>query len=333
MDFGVCWAAKPDDLDYVELAERLGYKDLWVTDSQMLWGDCYAAMALAATRTSTMRIGTGVAVAGTRPAAVHAAGHATINAIAPGRVFCGIGTGNTAMRLMGHKPLRAAEFDQYLGELRGLLAGEEVQTSFRGAATTIRHLMPDHGFVAFTPRIPLYVSAFGPKATATAARHGDGLVVSVPPTPEATRAVAARYREAAEAAGRDPKSALTLLCTLTTMAVLNEGEPIDSARVKEEVGAFAIAGLHYAYEQWRQYGKRPNPLFADFWADYVAQIESEPEERRHLRIHRGHNCWVEPDEERFVTRELIEATCLVGTPSVLADRIRCSHRSLRRRRC
>lgn len=322
VELGVCWASKVDDLDYVVLAEELGYTHLWAADSQMLWSDCYAAMALAAVRTSRIRIGTGVAVAGTRPAAVTAAAHATINRLAPGRVFCGIGTGNTAMRLMGHKPIRLAEFDDHLATLRRLMDGEEASVSWRGAVAPARHLMPDAGFVAFAPRIPMYVSAFGPKAMAVAGKHGDGLVVSIPPMPSAVAAVKGRFLDGAAAAGRRFDGDAMMLCTLTTMVVLAEGEPADSDRVRSEAGAFAIAGLHYAYEQFRQYGRRPNPVYAPFWDDYVAALDAVPEERRHLRIHAGHNCWVIPEEERFVTPELIEATCLVGTASSLAARLR-----------
>lgn len=322
IDLGVCWAAKVDELDYVDLAEQLGYSHLWVADSQMLWSDCYAAMALAAARTSRIRIGTGVAVAGTRPAAVTAAAHATINRIAPGRVFCGIGSGNTAMRLMGHKPLRIAEFEDHLATLRLLLDGHEADVTFRGDTVPVRHLMPDAGFVAFEPRMPMYVSAFGPRATAVAGRHGDGLVVSIPPHPAAVAAVRGRFLDAAAADGRVVDPDAMMLCTLTTMVVLDEGEPRDSARVREQAGAFAIAGLHYAYEQWRQYGRRPNPVYSGIWDDYVAWVEGEPEERRHQRIHAGHNCWVVPEEERFVVPELIEATCLIGTPTELAARLR-----------
>ena len=54
--------AKIDDLEYVDLMEELGYSHLWVADSQMLWSDCYAVMALAAARTKRLHIGTGVAV-------------------------------------------------------------------------------------------------------------------------------------------------------------------------------------------------------------------------------------------------------------------------------
>ena len=322
MDFGVCMAAKVNDLAYVDLVEQLGYSHLWVADSQMIWSDCYAVMALAAARTTTLKIGTGVAVAGTRPAAVTAAAHATINQIAPGRVFCAVGTGNTAMRIMGHKPIGTGEFDDYLGTLRTLLDGGEATVTWRGKTAPARHLMADRGFVAFEPRMPLYVSAFGPKATAVAARHADGLVVSIPPIATAVAGVRNRYIDAVTAAGRVIDPSTFTLSTLTTMVVLNEGEAVDSSRVRNECGAFAIVALHYAYEQYRQYGRRPNPAFADIWDDYCEHIEGFPEERRHLRIHAGHNCWVEPDEERFVTKSLIESTCLVGTAMQLAQRVR-----------
>jgi 5,10-methylenetetrahydromethanopterin reductase len=321
MDIGVCMAAKVDDLAYVDLAEDLGYSHLWVADSQMLWSDCYAVMALAAARTKRIKIGTGVAVAGTRPAAVTGAAHATINQIAPGRVFCGIGTGNTAMRLMGHKPINTREFDDYLATLRLLLDGREATVNWRGATAPAHHLMPDRGFVAFEPRMPMYVSAFGSKATRVAAAHGDGLVVSIPPTPSAVDAVRGRFLDAAAEHGREIDPATMMLCTLTTMVVLEEGEAVDSDRVKQECGAFAIVGLHYAYEQWRQYGRRPNPIFEPFWNDYVALLDRVPDERRHLRIHAGHNCWVIPEEEQFVVKELIETACLVGTGPQLRARL------------
>ena len=116
MDLGVCVASSIDDIEYAVLTEELGYSHVWgATDSQMIWSDCYAVLTLIASeRTERIKIGTGVAVAGTRPAAITAAAHATINGLAPGRMFCGIGTGNTAMRIMGSQADAPAEFEQHL---------------------------------------------------------------------------------------------------------------------------------------------------------------------------------------------------------------------------
>ena len=87
MDIGVCVASRVTDIDYVVHAERLGFSHAWMADSQMLWSDVYASLALAADRTQTINLGTGVAVTGTRPAAVNAASIATINALARGEPF------------------------------------------------------------------------------------------------------------------------------------------------------------------------------------------------------------------------------------------------------
>jgi alkanesulfonate monooxygenase SsuD/methylene tetrahydromethanopterin reductase-like flavin-dependent oxidoreductase (luciferase family) len=57
------------------------------------------------------------------------------------------------------------------------------------------------------------------------------------------------------------------------------------------------------------------------WDDYCAMLAEVPAERLHQRIHAEHNCWVVPEEERFVTKELIEATCLVGTADEIVARL------------
>ena len=63
--------------------KQLGYSLAWFADSQMIWSDVYACLALAATRTRTIELGTGVSVVGTRIAPVTAASIATINRLAP----------------------------------------------------------------------------------------------------------------------------------------------------------------------------------------------------------------------------------------------------------
>ncbi len=322
MEFGICVASRPADLDYVVRAEELGFTSCWMADSQMIWSDVYAMLALAADRTTSMRIGTGVAVAPTRPAPVTAAAHATINQLAPGRTFCGIGTGNTAMRTMGHKPMRIAEFEEYLETLVPLMRGDEADFRWRGDTSPIKHLMPDHGFVAFEPEIPVYVSAFGPRALALAARLGDGLITSAPPDPAAVAMLRDRIEAAA---GRAVDRVSFPMTSLTTMLVLDEGESAGSERCKRQTGAFAIAGLHYAYEQWSQFGRAPGPHLEPIWEEYTAMLAEVPEERRHQRIHLGHNCWVIPEEERFVTEDLIRRTCLVGTADELAEQVVALH--------
>ena len=322
MELGVCVASKIDDVEYIVKAEELGFSHAWLADSQMIWSDPYAALALAADRTSTIKLGTGVAVAATRPAPVTAAAMATINQLAPGRTFCGIGTGNTAMRIMGHKPMRISEFEQYLGALGPLLAGREADVFWQGFASPVRHLMPTEGFVNFADPIPMYVSGFGPRSLSLASRYGDGAVLSIPPFAERMERVWASLHKSAYEAGREITKESFLTCTLSTIVVLEEDEAADSVRSKAQCGAFAIAGLHYAYEQWSQFGREPGGPIRDMWPEYTALLEQVDPAVRHQRIHQGHNCWVVPEEEQFVTKELIEATCLVGTKQEVLTRLR-----------
>lgn len=321
MEIGVCVASKIDDIGYVVRAEELGYSHAWFADSQMIWSDPYACLALAADRTSTIQLGTGVAVAATRPAPVAASSIATINRLAPGRTFFGVGTGNTAMRIMGHKPMRIAEFDEYLRTVGPLLRGEEVDYEWRGERSLVRHIMADDGFVDFEHRIPIHVSGFGPRSLALAGKYGDGAVVSTPPTPGAIQRVWEAIDAGAAAAGRTLDRAEFHTCSLTTIVVLNPGESVDSPRVKEHAGAFAIAGLHYGYDQQRNFGRRPGGPVAQHWDEYTDMLSAFDQDRLHQRVHAGHNCWVVPDEERFVTPELITNSCIVGTPDQIVDRL------------
>ena len=50
-------------------------------------------------------------------------------------------------------------------------------------------------------------------------------------------------------------------------------------------------------------------------------LDATDPERLHQRIHQGHNCWVLDEEWRFVTPELIAATCMVGTADELVARL------------
>ena len=118
MDFGICVASKIDEVGLIAHMENLGYSHAWVADTQMMWSDCYAVLALAAQQTRSIRIGTGVAVAGTRIAPVTANSIATINRLAPGRTFLGLGTGNTAMRVMGHRPFKMREYEDYIRDVK-----------------------------------------------------------------------------------------------------------------------------------------------------------------------------------------------------------------------
>ncbi len=322
MDIGICVPSHIGDIGYIVRAEEQGYSHAWCADSQMLWSDCYAVLALVADKTSRIKIGTGVAITGTRPPAVNAAGIATINAIAPGRTFFGVGAGNTAMRVMGQPPQKIAQFGRYLREIKPLLTGDESNIHFDNQNIPIRHIMPDKGFVNFEDKIPMYVSGFGPKSLALAGKYGDGAVIGTPSSGASMENVWLKLEAGARDAGREINRQEYYMTSLAAMIVLDDGEAVDSERVKYHCGAMVMASVHFSYDQWRNFGFQPPGHMAEIWDDYTALLESVPEKQRHQRIHAGHNCWVVPEEEKFLTKALIERTCMVGTQEDLVERLR-----------
>src|SRR5215475_16020922 len=143
MDFGIV-TAKVDEIGYITHAENLGYSHCWVTDSPMIRSNCWAVLALAALQTRSMRLGTGVNVPGLRLAPVIANGIATINRLAPGRCFIGLGTGHTGMRMLGQRPMRLGPFREYVRVVRGLLRGEEVPFTHGEETHPVRFQMREH---------------------------------------------------------------------------------------------------------------------------------------------------------------------------------------------
>ncbi len=72
MQFGIMFDTHIDKWELIHYADELGYDTAWVPDSQMIWSDCYATIALAAVNTQRIRIGTGVAIRRTHRDHFHA---------------------------------------------------------------------------------------------------------------------------------------------------------------------------------------------------------------------------------------------------------------------
>jgi alkanesulfonate monooxygenase SsuD/methylene tetrahydromethanopterin reductase-like flavin-dependent oxidoreductase (luciferase family) len=250
MEFSLTVATKIDDWQLIKYAEELGYDRAWVPDSQMIWSDCYATLALAAHNTSRIKLGTGVAIPGVRLAPVTAHSIASINRIAPGRVFLGIGTGHTAMRVMGFDPMKIRDFREYLRVVRTLLKGEEVDFTLNGVTRTTRFLHLDRGFINIKDQIPIYVAANGPLALRTAGEFGDGLVTVFDVRPEVMQQSMDQIKAGALKAGREIAPNFHV-AALTTAVVLKPGEKLTSDRVIDECGSQVAAIIHFVYEIYK----------------------------------------------------------------------------------
>jgi alkanesulfonate monooxygenase SsuD/methylene tetrahydromethanopterin reductase-like flavin-dependent oxidoreductase (luciferase family) len=330
MKFGVTVAPSASDWKLFVDLEAMGYDSAWAADSQMLYSDAYAVLALAAANTSRIRLGTGVSVAGVRLAPVTAHSIATINRLAPGRVFLGIGTGHTAMRVMGQDPMKAGAFREYLRVLRALLHGEEVDYALDGALDgerrEIRFLHPDRGFIDVAHPVPIYVAADGPLALKAAGAYGDGRVCSHNQTRTRLQKSQEVMREGAAAIGRIlPDDFYT--AALGYACVLRPGESMTSDRVIDEIGPMAAASLHYWWELYQKDGDTSTVAgrCRNLWDEYLAFTEKMevPLAKRYQQVHLGHCAFLPPEERRFITEDLIRATGgLVGTPDEIIGMLR-----------
>jgi alkanesulfonate monooxygenase SsuD/methylene tetrahydromethanopterin reductase-like flavin-dependent oxidoreductase (luciferase family) len=327
MKFGICVAAKISNIELIEVAEQLGFDSAWVADSQMIWSDCYATLAVAATRTKRIKLGTGVAIAGTRIAPVTAAAIATINELAPGRAFLGLGTGHTAMRIMGQNAMPQREFQSYAQTVRDLLDGKHTTYAYGGVARDITFIHQGQGYYQLDPRVPMHIAAAGPVGQRFAGRFADGMVILGAPNGRAAAGALENARAGAAKMGRALPGAFEVT-TLTGGTVLAPGEDWTTEHVIEDVGPMVTSGLHYQWEVVPEPKReaRMSPRYEPVWQRYLDFVDAmeTPQDHRYQQVHLGHCSYLVPEERQFVLPDLIEAGCLAGTPEQIVERIRAA---------
>jgi len=328
MDFGIAFPSYVDAWRDCEVAEAAGFTHAWFYDTQLLCSDVYAVMALAAEHTRTMTLGTLVAIPSNRIAPVTASAIATINALAPGRTVLGVGTGFTGRNTMGMPPLPVAAMVEYVQQVRGLLAGEDVLYREGRYERWIRLLSRDRrlGCVNLDDPIPIHVAANAPKALAAAGTVGDGWI-TVAQAPAGVRAGLAMVDAAAQRHGRTfagagGKPHTTLL---TTGCLLRDGESLESPRVVRRVGPVAVVGAHAVWESahgGHGLGLRDEATAADYgrYIDGYAARRGSPADRRYLDVHEGHMMYLKPGEEAFVAPELLPLVTLTGQADLVRER-------------
>jgi len=318
MEFGCVFASRVGDHDLVELAEALGYQTAWFYDSQMIYSDVYATMALAADRTSRIRLATGVAVPSTRMAPVVAHSIATIAQLAPGRVELGVGAGNTARLTMALPPLKLGQLQREVRTIRALLRGETVTHHAEGVERAVRFLHPDRGFLHLADPIPITISALGPKTLAWAGAEADGhLTWNI--SPDGLREARKLLAAGAERAGRD--AATIPSRAIVPLALLRPGETAASPRILCQLAPFITNFLHVQVE-WDDTLLPSDPGLAGVIRAYGEYAAKLPEATRHLTLHEGHLVYARDDEREFLTQEVAQAAALIGEPAAVVEHIR-----------
>jgi 5,10-methylenetetrahydromethanopterin reductase len=162
----------------------------------MLYRDPYAALALLARATTRVRLGVLATNPVTRHPAVTAGAILTIHEASGGRAVLGLATGDSAVRRVGARPMKLADLERAVGEIRALLAGQPV--AYGGAGFGVRFAKAEGGLP------PVFVVATGLGAVELAGRVADGVVLNVGAHPAVLDAALARLARGARAAGRAP---------------------------------------------------------------------------------------------------------------------------------
>ncbi len=188
-------------LAFARLADRSGFDSLWITEDPDGW-DAFALLAAISQRTERIQLGTGVTNPYLRHPNLIAASVATIDRLAPGRVFLGLGRGQPewygkALGMEIGSPL--ARLEETISLLHQWWSPESV-----ASADGEFHIDAWKRVVSPVTVPPIYLAAAGPKALELAGRVADGVVFNMLATPAYMEKAIARVRVAARAAGRNP---------------------------------------------------------------------------------------------------------------------------------
>ncbi len=336
MDYGIAIPSYINAWKDVQAAEKAGFTHAWFFDSQLIYSDVWATMALAAENTEKIKLGTLVAIPSNRIVPVTAAAAATINKLAPGRVIVGIGTGYTGRNTMGLPALKMKEFTTYVSQLKDLLAGNDVlfKEGDRDRWIRLIHSKENSGrddFFNIEDPIPVMVAANGPKGQELVGEISDGWITTGRSlnVPEGIPTIMESAKRSGNSfdrfGGTDTKTYVTVL---TSSCVLREGETVSSERVIRNIGPTLVPGVHAMWESSFGPGSNlgmSNSDIAENYDKYITEYgdkktPSTPSDRRYLDVHEGHYAYLKEGEEKFVSGDLIART-LTGTGREINEKL------------
>ncbi|MFF9717640.1 TIGR03842 family LLM class F420-dependent oxidoreductase [Streptomyces sp. NPDC014603] len=294
MDFGLVLQTDPPAsrvVDLMQRAERNGFTHGWTFDSAVLWQEPFVIYSRILANTTTLTVGPMVTNPGTRTWEVTASTFATLNDMYGNRTVCGIGRGDSAMRVAGRTPNTLARISDAMKVIRTLASGGEADL---GGGTVVRFpwIGPD-------ARLPVWMAAYGPKALRMAGEEADGFILQLADL-YLTEYMVKAVKDAAVAAGRDP--AEVTVCVAAPAYVTADDSP---------------EALAHAREQCRWFGGMVGNHVADLVSKYGADGSVVPHELTdYIKSRQGydyshHGRSGNPDT-RFVPDEIVDRFCLIG---------------------
>ncbi|MFI6002858.1 TIGR03842 family LLM class F420-dependent oxidoreductase [Streptomyces sp. NPDC051366] len=297
MDFGLVLQTDPPASQVISLmkrAERNGFRYGWTFDSAVLWQEPFVIYSQILANTQKLHIGPMVTNPGTRTWEVTASTFATLNDMYGNRTVCGIGRGDSAMRVAGRKPNTLARLGEAIDVIRDLAEGREAEVD----GNRLRLPWIRDG------KLPVWMAAYGPKALALAGEKADGFILQLA-DPYLTEWMVGSVREAAERAGRDPGA------------------------VKICVAAPAYVGedLAHARDQCRWFGGMVGNHVADLVGRYGEHSGMVPDAlTEYIKARQGydysHHGRAGNPSADFVPDEIVDRFCLLGPPEAHIEKLR-----------
>lgn len=198
MDFGAVLQTNPPSSGVVhlsQLAEQHGFSHVWTFDSHLLWQEPYVIHSAILGATSELMVGPFVTNPLTRDWTVTASVFATLNEMYGNRTVCGIGRGDSAVRVLNGTPSTLRTLRDSVHVIRELANSRSVE--HEGATLQFPW--------STGSSLEVWVAAYGPKALALTGEVADGYILQLADV-DITRWMIQAVRDAAERAGRDPLS-------------------------------------------------------------------------------------------------------------------------------
>ena len=297
MRFGVVLQTDPPATRVIELAgaaESAGFETVWTFDSPVLWQEPFVIYSRILEATQRVTVGTMVTNPRSRDWTVTASLFATLNDMFGNRTICGIGRGDSAVRLVGRKPTSLEEVTGAIRTIRALAEGRQVQ--LHGKEVRIPWIRDGH--------LAVWMAAYGPKALEVAGREADGLILQIA-DPFIIEWAIGRFHAAAAEAGRDPAS-----LSICVAAPAYTGD--DLAHQRDQVRWFGgMVGNHVA-ELVSRYGQGSGTVPRELTA-YIEQRQG------YDYSHHGRSG--NPDTE-FVPDDIIDRFCILGAAEQHVTKLR-----------
>ena len=225
-------------IDLVEIAEGVGFGAFWKGESNST--DPLVLISAAAGRTKTIKLGTAIYHIYGRSPVTLGIQSATLQDLSGGRLLLGLGVANKSIAGwhggVFDRPLKRAR--EYVEIVRKVAAGERVEYEGEIYQTGKRFQLswkPSH------PNVPIYLAGLGPQMTKLVGKIADGVVINMA-TPAKIREIAARVREGAREAGRDP-SKIEIIAK--SRVSLNPDRALVRSRLRQVLTFYNIAD-HYS---------------------------------------------------------------------------------------